>query len=134
MTLWSKGLGKLVLRMSLADRSSADDRDGKLVIDGTMGSPTHWDYAVTMVEDDVLDFVELLKKPAPVRFVVEAESTGLLVRTALVSGVLFAWNTICCFLGMAPTSAPRQAVAAGPKTASETIEVSDNASKTDRSS
>jgi hypothetical protein len=104
MILWSKGLGKLVLRMRLAERSATSDRDGKLVIDGTMGPPTHWDYAVNMSEADVLDFVELLEQPASVRFVTEAEAPGLLVRTALVSGVVFVWNTLRCFLGMAPPS------------------------------
>ena len=106
MILWSKGLGKLVLRMSLAERSSAGVSDGKLVIDGTMGPPTHWDYSVKMKEDDVLDFVELLKQPAPVRYVVEEDSIGRLIRTALLSGLVFAWNTIRCFLRMAPASAP----------------------------
>lgn len=104
MILWSKGLGKLVLRMRLAERSATSDRDGTLVIDGTMGPPTHWDYAVNMSEADVLDFVELLEQPASVRFVTEAKAPGLLVRTALVSGVVFVWNTIRCFLGMAPPS------------------------------
>jgi hypothetical protein len=50
-----------------------------------------------------------------VSFAVESGSTGLLVRTALVSGLVFAWNTIRSFLGMAP--APRQvsdAAAANP--------------------
>jgi hypothetical protein len=114
MILWSKGLGKLVLRMSLAERSSAGEGDGKLVIYGTMGAPTHWDYAVKMKEDDVLDFVELLKQPAPVRYVVEGGSTGRLARTALLSGVLFAWNTIRCFLGMVPISVPTPAPTPAP--------------------
>ncbi len=104
MILWSKGLGKLVLKMSLADRSSTSEKDEKLFIEGTMGPPTHWDYSVSLNEDDVLDFVELLKQPAPVRFVVEAESTGRLVLTALKSGILFAGNTARCFLGLAPAS------------------------------
>ena len=105
MILWSKGLGKLVLNMNLAERSSTKDRDGHLIIDGTMGPPTHWDYAVTMREDDVLDFVDLLKQPAPVRFLIEGEKPGVLVRTALLSGVVFAWNTARCFLGIASGSA-----------------------------
>lgn len=104
MILWSKGLGKLVLRMSLEERSSTSDKDDKLFIEGTMGAPTHWDYSVSMSEEDVLDFVELLKQPAPVRFIVEAESASLLVRTALTSGILFAWNTVRCFLGMVPNT------------------------------
>lgn len=114
MILWSKGLGKLVLRMSLAERSATRDRDGILVIDGTMGAPTHWDYAVNMDEADVLDFVELLKQPAPVRFVTEAQAPGRLVWTALISGVMFAWNTVRCFLGVAPRSPAESAEAAKP--------------------
>jgi hypothetical protein len=90
--------------MRLAERSATSSQDGKLVIDGTMGPPTHWDYAVNMNETDVLDFVKLLEQPASVRFVTEADAPGLLVRTALVSGVVFVWNTIRCFLGMAPPS------------------------------
>ncbi len=119
MILWSKGLGKLVLRMKLAERSSARRRDGKFSIDGTMGPPTHWDYAVTLDEDDVLDFVELLKQPAPVDFLVEGKAPGAVVRTALTSGLLFAWNTTCCFLGMAPRdSGHPQAPAVEPRAAS----------------
>jgi hypothetical protein len=102
MILWSKGLGKLVLNMKLAERSSTEDRDGHLIIDGTMGPPTHWDYAVTMREGDVLDFIDLLKQPAPVRFLIEGEKPGAVVRTAFLSGVVFGWNTLRCFLGSAP--------------------------------
>jgi hypothetical protein len=102
--LWSKGLGRLVLNLKLSERSSTTDRDGSLIIDGTMGPPTHWDYAVTMREDDVLDFVDLLKQPAPVRFLIEGEKPVTVLRTALTSGLVFAWNTIRCFLGLAPRS------------------------------
>lgn len=105
MILWSKGLGRLVLNLKLSERSSTTDRDGSLIIDGTMGPPTHWDYAVTMREDDVLDFVDLLKQPAPVRFLIEGEKPGAVARTALTSGLVFAWNTIRCFLSLAPATA-----------------------------
>jgi hypothetical protein len=104
MILWSKGLGKLVLNMRLSERSSTEDQGEKLVIGGTMGPPTHWDYAVNMNEEDVLDFVDLLKQPAPVRFVVEGERRGALIWTALTSGIVFAWNTSRCFLGLEPRS------------------------------
>ena len=133
MILWSKGLGKLVLKMNLAERSSTSVGDEGLVIDGTMGAPTHWDYAVTLDEDDVLDFVELLKKPAPVRFTVEGKSTGLLVRTALMSGVLFAWNTICCFLGIASPSTPQPAGVTNSGAAPKTSKATDNTTQADRS-
>ena len=134
MILWSKGLGKLVLRMSLAERSSTDDRDGNLVIGGTMGPPTHWDYAVRMSEDDVLDFVELLKQPASVRFVVEGDSRSRLVGTALRSGLVFGWNTLRCFLGMAPPSAPRPAASAKLGAVDNAaVNRAGNAAETDRS-
>jgi len=113
MILWSKGLGKLVLKMQLAERSSTTHRDGKLIIDGTMGPPTHWDYAVTMGEDDVLEFVELLTQPAPVRYLVEGEKPGALVRTAILSGIVFAWNTTRCFLGLEPGAEGASADTAG---------------------
>jgi len=119
MILWSKGLGKLVLNMKLAERSSTKGRDGHLVIDGTMGAPTHWDYAVTMREEDVLDFVDLLKQPAPVRFLIEGEKPGALVRTAVMSGMVFAWNTARCFLGMAPGGAGASQDAASGEDAAE---------------
>lgn len=119
MILWSKGLGKLVLRMTLAERSSAHHQDGKFIIDGTMGAPTHWDYAVTMGENDVLDFMELLKQPAPIEFLVEGKAPGAVVRTAIASGFVFAWNTTRCFLGMAPRgSAHPQTPTAEPRAAS----------------
>lgn len=118
MILWSKGLGRLVLNMKLAERSAVDQRDGNLVIDGTMGPPTHWDYAVNMGEEDVLDFVELLKQPAPVRFLIEGDNPGAVVRTALSSGVVFAWNTARCFMGMVPstTSASQDTASRGNPT------------------
>jgi hypothetical protein len=119
--------------MSLAERSSTNNKDGKLVINGTMGAPTHWDYSVTMKENDVLDFVDLLKQPAPVRFVVDAESTGRLVRTALTSGIIFAWNTARCFLGMLPAPPAQATAAVRPKAVAKAAEVSDNEAKTNRS-
>jgi hypothetical protein len=118
MILWSKGLGKLVLNMRLAERSSTGGRDGNLVVDGTMGPPTHWDYSVKMSEDDVLDFVDLLKQPAPVRYLIEGETPGAVVRTALRSGIAFAWNTARCFLGRppSPTETPQDTTPGGNDT------------------
>ncbi len=135
MILWSKGLGKLVLRMSLAERSSASSQDGKLVIDGTMGAPTHWDYAVKMNEEDVLDFIELLKQPASVRFAVEGASTGRLVGTALKSGIVFGWNTVRCFLGMSPPSPAPTVEIPQPKPVVKRAsdDAAGNAPRTDRS-
>jgi hypothetical protein len=68
-----------------------------------------------MNEADVLDFVELLNQPAPVRFVTGARAPGLIVRAALISGVVFVWNTLRCFLGVAPASAPEGGKGRKPK-------------------
>jgi hypothetical protein len=133
MILWSKGLGKLVLRMSLAERTSTSAKDGNLVLDGTMGPPTHWDYSVSMSEADVLDFVELLKQPAPVRFVTEAEAPGVLVRTALFSGIVFAWNTIRCFLGLVPSGNAAPSTAPETRPVQEPVEAANETPGKDRS-
>ncbi len=132
MILWSKGLGKLVLRMSLAERSATSEQDETLVIDGTMGPPTHWDYAVKMNEADVLDFVDLLKQPAAVRFATEADATGPLVRAALTSGIVFAWNTTRCFLGL-DTRSEDDAEAGTTPAATKPSATADQESGTDRS-
>jgi hypothetical protein len=99
MILWSKGMGKLVLSLRLRDRSGMASRDEGLVIEGVMGQPTYWDYAVTLGEEDVLDFLELLKQPQPTRFVVMTEKRWAILGTALASAAVFAFRTVLCFLG-----------------------------------
>ena len=48
-----------------------------------MGPPTFWDYAVTLHEKDVVDFIGLLQKPAPVRFLVAAPKRCVTPRISL---------------------------------------------------
>ena len=99
MVLWSKGLGKLVLKLRLSERSGMSDRDGKLAIDGTMGPPTFWDYAVTLQEKDVVDFIGLLQKPAPVRFLVAAPKRWAILEAALAGALTCRGRTLYRLFG-----------------------------------
>jgi hypothetical protein len=99
MILWSKGLGKLVLSMRLSERSGMGVRDKHIVIDGTMGSPTFWDYAVNLAEDDVVDFIGLLNQPMPVRLLVTTPKRMSILRASLVGIGCFVWRTLFRFLG-----------------------------------
>ena len=113
MVLWSKGLGKLVLKLSLSERSGMSDRDGDLAIEGTMGPPTFWDYAVTLQEKDVVDFIGLLQKPAPVRFLVAAPKRWAILKAALVGALSFLWRTLYRLFGGAGGANDAGGVAAG---------------------
>jgi hypothetical protein len=61
-----------------------------------MGEPTYWDFAVTIGEDDVVDFIRLLERPVPLRFLVAADRRWALLRAALAGGVVFAFRTLGC--------------------------------------
>lgn len=99
MILWSKGLGKLVLSMRLSERSGMGVREGQLVIDGTMGAPTFWDYAVNLSERDVVDFIQLLNQPMPVRLLVKTPKRMSILRAALIGIGCFVRRTLFRFMG-----------------------------------
>jgi hypothetical protein len=113
MILWSKGLGRLVLNVRLSERSGMTDRDERIVIDGTMGPPTFWDYSVTLSENDVVDFIGLLKQPAPLRFLTATPKRGSILAAALVGLAVCLRRTAYRFLGGKAGAAP----AAGEHTA-----------------
>jgi hypothetical protein len=102
MILWSKGLGKLVLNMRLSERSGMTGRGDRVVIDGTMGPPTFWDYSVDLGERDVVDFIDLLKNPTPVRFLVSTPKRWSILAAALAGIGCFVWRTLVLFLGGKP--------------------------------
>jgi hypothetical protein len=99
MILWSKGLGKLVLSMRLSERSGMGVRDKHIVIDGTMGSPTFWDYAVNLAENDVVDFIGLLNQPMPVRLLVTTPKRTSILWASLIGIGCFVRRTLFRFLG-----------------------------------
>ena len=87
MDLWSKGLGKRVLSLSLAERDSlAIDENDELVIEGVMHAPTFWDYAVTLDRQDVTEFLDMLGRPEAIRFLHADESRNKILKTALRRG------------------------------------------------
>jgi len=94
MDLWSKGLGRLVLTIRLEERQEMRSEDAKLVMNGTMGKPTFWDWSVDLDETDVVDFLVFLKRPAPIRFMVENERRWAMLRAALQGAVVFGWRSV----------------------------------------
>ena len=110
MELWSKGLGSRVLSLRLGERQALVERDRDLVIEGVMHAPVYWDYTVSLGDVDVVDFLELLKKPESVKFLVRSRSRGTILRTALSSALVFLVRMVRLFLGAAgPTSRAPQA-------------------------
>ncbi len=94
MDLWSKGLGKRVLSLTLGERDSLAIKSDELVIEGVMSGPTFWDYAVTLDRQDITDFLDMLQEPEAVRFVAVDDHRGKVLKTALSSAVYFAAHTL----------------------------------------
>ncbi len=104
MDLWSKGLGKRVLNLRLRERRALGERDGQLEIDGVMGAPVFWDYSVSLGERDVLDFLDFLKGPVPVQYLVGAEKRWTILATALAGALLFLRRTLFLVSGGRPAA------------------------------
>jgi hypothetical protein len=104
MELWSKGLGTRVLSLRLGERKALLEKNQDLVIEGVMHAPVYWDYTVSLGEVDVVDFLELLKKPESVKFLVRSRSRGTLLRTALSSALIFLGRMVRLLLGAAGTA------------------------------
>ena len=110
MDLWSKGLGKRVLNLRLRERKALVERDGKLEIDGVMGAPVFWDYRVSLGERDVLDFLDFLKGPVPMRYLVGAEKRWAILATALAGALLFLRRTLFLLFGGSPAVVAKDTV------------------------
>jgi hypothetical protein len=74
-------------------------REERIVVDGTMGAPTFWDYAVNLDETDVVDFIDLLKQPMPVRFLVSTPKRRSILWASLSGIGCFVRRTLFRFLG-----------------------------------
>lgn len=117
MILWSKGLGRLVLSMRLSERSGMAGQDERIVIDGTMEAPTFWDYAVNLESSDVVDFIEFLRNPVPVRFLVSTPKRWAIAGAAIGGITCFVRRTLFRLFGgrpaviEAPTGADRGSAA-----------------------
>jgi len=98
MDLWSKGLGRLVLTLRLSERSGLEVEEHNLVMNGTMGKPTYWDWSVNLDDADIVDFLVFLQRPAPVRHMVESKHRWTMLKIALQGAVLFALRTLRLFI------------------------------------
>ncbi|MCE7883333.1 MAG: hypothetical protein DYH08_05610 [Actinobacteria bacterium ATB1] len=102
MELWSKGLGRRVLSMSLGERDGAGREGGNLHITGIMHAPVYWDYRVALEESDVVDFLTMLQKPESVRFLATSDKKGRILGTAAVSVLVFFGRTVRRLVGGRP--------------------------------
>jgi hypothetical protein len=109
MDLWSKGLGRRVLSLTLGERELLAEKDDYLVIEGVMHAPTYWDYQVSLEEDDIVEFLELLQKPDSLRFLATTEGKGEIYRTAAISALVFLWRTVRLAATGRPGGAPEPA-------------------------
>lgn len=75
MIVWSRGLGKQRLPLTLAD-ATLDVQPAHLVMRGTI-EPVCWDYAITLGPNDLRDFLRLMATPTTARFL--AERSGVLI-------------------------------------------------------
>jgi len=101
--LWSKGLGKRVLSLSLGERTGAAVEQERLMIEGVMHAPVYWDYEVGLEEGDVIDFLTMLRKSESVRFLATSGSRWRILGTAGVSGAVFLGRTLRRMLGGGPS-------------------------------
>ena len=108
MDLWSRGLGKRVLSLSLAENESLDASDGALVIKGVMRAPTFWDYEVTLDEDDLVEFLELLQRRESLRLLSTGGRRRAFLRAALPAAAAFAMRTLRLLLRRAPRATQRE--------------------------
>lgn len=94
MELWSKGLGKRVLGLSLGERDGTACTEERLEMRGIMRAPVYWDYEVTLETDDVVGFLTMLQKPDAVRFLATSGKRGRMLGTALLSACVFLGHTL----------------------------------------
>ena len=123
MELWSKGLGRLVLGIRLSDRGAMEAEGGDHIdISGNMGAPVYWDYAVRLEGEDVVDFLDFLKKPAVVRFLIHSEHRWSILATALGAAAFFTWGIVYRLVtGHAPTPQTREPTSTVPASEPEAI-------------
>lgn len=107
MDLWSKGLGRRVLSMTLGERERLAAVGDCLVIEGTMHAPTYWEYQVSLEEDDIVEFLELLNQPDSLRFLATNTERRRIFTTAATSALIFAWRTLRLAVTGSP-GGPRQ--------------------------
>lgn len=123
MDLWSKGLGKRVLSLSLGERTGTGQRGARLEIEGIMHAPVYWGYEVRLDESDIVGLLDMLRKPEAVRFLATSRQRRRIFGAAAGSTVVFLGRSLRRLLGggpapvIPPTLATPLLVGAGATTA-----------------
>ena len=104
MDVWSKGLGTRTLNLRLEDTVTEILDDGSLRIKGVMGSPEYWNFAITMSEDDLIDFFKLVNKtPDCVDFLVHSKERWNIYYSLIKGALRFIITTLKgLFIGFSP--------------------------------
>ena len=74
MIVWSRGLGKQRLPLALPD-ATLHVKPDVLTMEGVI-EPVCWNYAIRLTPEDLVDFLEIMAKPATAKYL--AEKGGLL--------------------------------------------------------
>jgi hypothetical protein len=94
MWVWSKGLGQAVMPLDLSKVEVLVEPE-KMVLKGRIVAPkVHWKYAITMREQDLVDFMGLLNEPQVVEYLVHEgwlRQLGSLLGRAVWIGLLYFW-------------------------------------------
>lgn len=102
MELWSKGLGKRVLSLTLREREAMLEEGDEVVIKGVMHAPVYWDYRLTFSEVEVVEILEMLKKSDSMRFILRSSKRWAILGAGLSSALIFLGRTVRFLLLGAP--------------------------------
>ena len=95
MWVWSKGLGQSVMPLDLSKVEVIVDKE-KMVMKGRITAPkVNWHYAVTLREQDFVDFMRILNEPLVVEYLVRKgflRCFGKLIGRALWAGLFYFWT------------------------------------------
>ncbi|HKZ51518.1 MAG TPA: hypothetical protein VJ256_07155 [Dehalococcoidia bacterium] len=95
MKLWSKGLGRRTLVIRLGEAQIVREK-GELLLRGVIKEPVWWDYAITMTEEDVMDFFKVAVNRTAVGYLVNNKKAGrLFIRITIdLLKMLFLWISL----------------------------------------
>jgi len=114
MQFWSKGLGKKTIELFLS-KGEALAGDDLFYLKGQMEAPVSWEYIMPLRDDDLVDFLALLREPALARYVHAAPGRWKLYIGMLAGGLHLAALIVGALL--------RQALGRGPVQAVTTLQI-----------
>lgn len=101
MKFWSKGLGKLTVDLHL-NKGTTVRSSGMLYLSGQMEAPVDWEYIMPLDEEDIVDFMALLRDPSLADYVATHPRKwqiyggmivgGLQLASAVVKEIVQSWG------------------------------------------